>query len=299
MSDQIALTRRGLVAGALAGSATVMLPEAPSAETVALPLTAAAVEGPFYLDLDLRRFDIAEGLPGVPLDIVFVVHDETGAAFAGARVDVWHCDAQGRYSGFPGQGEDRRLDLSGKTFLRGTQIAGTDGRVRFSSLYPGWYPGRTTHIHFKIIDGAVTRLTSQFFLPDALSEFLYANVGDYARGRLRDTLNSTDGIALAAGETTHGELRETAGRYVASLRVRVDRKSVRAAPTPLFQPPPNGGPFAGPPPGGPPPGGDHFAGPPPGGFPPNGLPPGRFPGAPPRPPAPEGAERLRALLPKA
>jgi len=271
MREKIALTRRGLVAVALAGSATAVLPDAASPEPAAPPLTAAAEEGPFYLDLDLRRSDIAEGLAGVPLDIAFVVHDETGAILPGARVDVWHCDAQGRYSGFHGQGEDRRLDLSGKTFLRGSQITGADGRARFSSVYPGWYPGRTTHIHFKIIDGAAARLTSQIFLPDALSEFLYANLGDYARGRLRDTLNSTDGIALAAGETTRGEVRESAGRYVATLQVRIDRKAVRAVPPPPFQPPPRG---------------DRFSGPPP-------------VGGPPRRVAPEGAERLKALIPKA
>jgi protocatechuate 3,4-dioxygenase beta subunit len=286
MREKIALTRRGLVAAALAGSATAVLPETASLQPAAIPepaavkLTAAAEEGPFYLDLDLRRSDIAEGLAGVPLDIAFVVHDETGAILPGVRVDVWHCDAQGRYSGFHGQGEDGRLDLTGKTFLRGTQITGADGRTRFSSVYPGWYPGRTTHVHFKIIDGAAARLTSQIFLPDALSEFLYANLGDYARSRLRDTLNSTDGIALAAGETTRGEVREMAGRYVATLQVRIDRKAVRAVPPPPFQPPPRG---------------DHLAGPPPG-FPPSG---GFPPGAPPRHAAPEGAERLKALIPKA
>ncbi|TDX65129.1 dioxygenase-like protein [Methylosinus sp. sav-2] len=274
MRDKIALTRRGLVAVALAGSATAVLPEPAAPEPAPGPLTAPAEEGPFYLDLDLQRADIAEGLAGVPLDIVFAVQDETGAPLPGARIDVWHCDAQGRYSGFPGQGEDGRLDLSGKTFLRGSQIAGADGRARFSSVYPGWYPGRTTHIHFKIIDGGTARLTSQIFLPDALSEFLYANLGDYARGRLRDTLNSTDGIALAAGETTRGELREAAGRYVVFLRARIDRKTVRAVPPPPFLQPR----------------GDRFAGPPPGGFP---------PGGPPRRPALEGAERLRGLLPKA
>ena len=70
--------------------------------------------------------------------------------------------------------------------------------------------------------GKLTNLTSQFFLPDTLSEFLYTQVSAYRRESLRDTLNSTDGIAIQAGATVEGNVRESNGRYVASLTVRVD-----------------------------------------------------------------------------
>jgi protocatechuate 3,4-dioxygenase beta subunit len=224
------MSRRALVTGALAGTAASAMPSAAQAPAGATtPFTAPAVEGPFYLEPGVLRADIAEGRAGVPLDVVFAIRDETGAVIPGARVDIWHCDAKGLYSGFPGQGEEGRIDARGETFLRGAQMAGADGSASFSTIYPGWYPGRTTHIHFKIIDGGRTILTSQLFLPDALSEFLYANVGDYARARPRDTFNSTDGIALRAGETARGSVRETAGRYLAFLEVKVDRKGGRAA----------------------------------------------------------------------
>ncbi|WP_370631378.1 hypothetical protein [Methylosinus sp. Sm6] len=261
-------TRRGLVAGALGGAAAAALPPVPAAAADA-PFTAAAVEGPFYLDLSLSRAEIAEGRPGVPLEIVFTIRDQTGAAFEGARVDVWHCDALGRYSGFSGQGDGGKTDARGETFLRGTQRAAADGAARFSSVYPGWYPGRTAHVHFKVIDGSTTRLTSQLFLPDALSEYLYANVPAYERGRLRDTLNATDAIALQAGETVQGDLRETARGYVASLIVRVDRTAVRSVELP-------------------------------GGGPPFGIggPPLGFAGRPLRA-TPEGAERVRTIVPRA
>jgi protocatechuate 3,4-dioxygenase beta subunit len=305
-------TRRGLVAGALGGAAAAALPSAAAAAPDA-PFTAAAVEGPFYLAASPRRSEIAEGRPGVPLEIVLTIRDQSGAPFEGARVDVWHCDAQGLYSGFPGQGDGGQADTSGEVFLRGTQAAGADGVARFASVYPGWYPGRTAHIHFKVIDGATTRLTSQLFLPDALSEYLYANIPSYERGRLRDTLNVSDGIALQAGESVHGEVRETAHGYVASLTVKVDRAAARSAELPGGGPPPE---FAGgPPPGGPPPGGFPPGGFPPGGFPPGGpFPGGPRPGGPPteggRPPigpfagpprrqTPEGAERVRAIVPRA
>lgn len=259
------MTRRGLVAGALAGTAATALPAAAATPDAAnMPFTAAAVEGPFYFDPGLVRADIAEGRAGIPLEIVFLVHDETGAVFPGARVDVWHCNAQGFYSGYAGQGDDRRTDMKGKTFLRGTQTTGADGRAVFASVYPGWYPGRTTHIHFKIINGGKTNLTSQLFLPDALSEFLYANLDDYKRNRLRDTLNSTDGIALEAGETVQGHVRESAGRYRATLYVKVDKNAVREVDPPHGVPPPNA----------------------------------RTVG-PARHATPEGADRIKALIPKA
>jgi hypothetical protein len=89
-------------------------------------------------------------------------------------------------------------------------------------VYPGWYEGRTTHIHFKVISGTRTVLTSQFFLPDALSEFLYTSLPDYKRAQLRQTLNRNDGIALMAGTTVLGSVREEADRYVATLNLVVD-----------------------------------------------------------------------------
>ena len=103
-------------------------------------------EGPYYLDLDLLRSDITEGRAGTPLALVMqVVSATTCAPLKGVAVDVWHCDAAGVYSGYSGQlgGADTR----GQTFLRGTQLTGDDGRVRFDTIYPGWYPGRTTHVY--------------------------------------------------------------------------------------------------------------------------------------------------------
>jgi len=188
-------------------------------------LTAAATEGPFYFDPKIERADITEGLSGVPLEVRFVAVDETGTALTKARIDIWHCNAAGIYSGYAGQGDDRQTSALGKTFLRGFQRTDAEGVVAFRTVYPGWYRGRTTHIHFKVWNGDKAVLTAQFFLPDALSEFLYENLADYKRGQVRDTLNSTDGIALQAGETVIGNVREEADRYVATLNVAVDRNA--------------------------------------------------------------------------
>lgn len=263
------LPRRTWLISGLAGVGTAALATHAEAATAAVryppgPLTAQTTEGPYYIDPGLQRADITEGLPGIPLDVAFTVCDAAGLPLPGLRVDIWHCDAQGLYSGFAHQGAMGRLDLHGKTFLRGSQTTGARGELVFHSLYPGWYQGRTTHIHFKVINpvgGTRTNLTSQFFLPDALSEFLYTQQSDYQRQQLRDTLNANDGIALQAGDTVQGQVRESKGRYVVSLLVRVDP---RANPSidrpPAFEggPPTGGGPGSGPPPGGPPPG---FGGP--------------------------------------
>ncbi|WP_428851996.1 intradiol ring-cleavage dioxygenase [Imbroritus primus] len=242
--------RRALTAGVaglggLVAQRAAAASPAGAAAGVAPVLTASSTEGPYYFDAGKVRADITEGLPGIPLDVCLRVVDETGARLSGVRVDLWHCDAAGMYSGYAGQGDDRAVDMRGRTFLRGTQVTDAGGSATFRSIYPGWYRGRTTHIHFKVFQGARTVLTSQFFLPDALSEFLYTQLPAYRRAALRDTLNSTDGILIAAGETVLGAVHERADRYVATLDVAVNRTASDAGerPSPM-------GPRRGPPPEG-------------------------------------------------
>lgn len=184
--------------------------------------TAETTEGPFYLDLKLDRGHIAEDVAGIPLELLLQVVDQADRPLAGVRVDIWHCNAHGIYSGFFGQGDDGKVDTRGQTFLRGTRSTGEDGRVRFHTVYPGWYEGRTAHIHAKVfIDGHAV-LTTQFFLPDALNEFLYTQVPAYRRTAQRDTLNANDGIAIRAGAMVDGAVRQQSDRYVATLDLVVD-----------------------------------------------------------------------------
>ena len=273
--------RRGLLA--TLGAATLAAASTRPAEAAAptLPLTAQTTEGPYYLDVARVRRDITEGLEGVPLEVRFTVCDVAGKPLPGLRVDLWHCDMQGRYSGFAEQGDDRSGALEGKTFLRGSQFTGRDGTAAFTTVYPGWYAGRTTHVHMKVLNGTRAVLTSQFFLPDALSEFLYTQVSLYQRSRVRDTLNSVDGIALKAGDTVLGAVREERQRYEATLAL-----DVHTAANPTVDRPPR--------PGGMPPG----AMPPPQGMP--GMPgmPGMgVGGRPMHPRALEGSARIKALVP--
>jgi protocatechuate 3,4-dioxygenase beta subunit len=147
-------------------------------------LTPELTEGPYYLDLDLMRRDITEGRSGLPFDLaVKVVDADSCEPIEDAVVDVWHCDAEGVYSGV--QGDD-------ETFLRGVQVADTAGTASFRTIFPGWYTGRAVHIHLKVIQGGQT-WTGQLFFDDATLDEVYA-LHPYSSRGPADTPNSADGI---------------------------------------------------------------------------------------------------------
>lgn len=185
-------------------------------------LTPELTEGPFYLDPALMRRDIREDRGGVPMVMRLQVVTADCRPIKGARVDIWHCDAQGNYSGFPRQGSDRRANTQGQTFLRGTQISGDDGAVGFQTIYPGWYRGRTTHIHFKVILGRDEALTGQIFFPDALSQYVFENASAYDRAAAQDTTNAEDWIAIEAGEGAYASVTDRSDGYDAAMVVAVD-----------------------------------------------------------------------------
>jgi protocatechuate 3,4-dioxygenase beta subunit len=174
-------------------------------------------EGPFYLDLDLVRSDITEGKPGTPMSLEIEVMASDCTPLEGAAVDVWQCDAGGIYSGFPGQLGG--LDTTGQKFLRGTQISDADGKVTFESIYPGWYPGRTTHIHFKIHPTPTTAATSQLYFPEDVTAEAYL-VAPYDTHGPKDTTNLQDTIAQG-GSPPLLAVSKTADGYVAKLTITV------------------------------------------------------------------------------
>ena len=156
-------------------------------------LTPEQIEGPFYLDQAPMREAISEGKPGVPLRLIFRVLDSASCApIPKAAVDVWQCDALGIYSGYEGAAiAPRHVEpVDDKTFLRGTQLTDAAGDVRFRTIYPGWYAGRTPHVHLKLRVGAKTA-TTQLYLPDEVTNAVYARA-PYDRHPNRDTTNATD-----------------------------------------------------------------------------------------------------------
>jgi protocatechuate 3,4-dioxygenase beta subunit len=165
----------------------------PDSGTGTCTLYPQQTEGPYYLDLDLLRSDIAEGRPGTPLGLDIQVLSANGCApLKDVAVDIWHCDAAGIYSGYPGQLGG--LNTAGQNFLRGTQITDEDGRVHFDTIYPGWYPGRTTHIHFKVHRSSTSEATSQMYFPEELTAAIYQTPPYSARGQ-KDTSNARDSVA--------------------------------------------------------------------------------------------------------
>ena len=186
-----ALLARPTLAGPAPGPALGPLAPTHPARRVlrggACPMLVEQIEGPFYLDLGLVRQDITEGQPGLPTTLIFLVVDrDTCQPIPGAIVDVWHNNALGQYSGFPVKG------TTGETWLRGIQIADASGLVFFQSIFPGWYAGRTTHIHLKVRPTPGVVATTQMYFDDFLPNFLYPLFQPYAQKGLKDTSNAQD-----------------------------------------------------------------------------------------------------------
>jgi protocatechuate 3,4-dioxygenase beta subunit len=186
-------------------------------------LTPETTAGPFYLDPELVRSDITEGRPGAPLALALQVVDADCRPFEAARVDVWHCDAAGNYSGFPRQGSDGVQDTRSETFLRGTQLTDPRGVARFATIWPGWYRGRTPHVHYRVFLDERTLLTSQLFFPDGASEAVFRAAPYQARAAGQDVTNANDGIARRAGPRAFARVAEAGGGWEAALVVGVAR----------------------------------------------------------------------------
>ncbi len=210
--------RRALLTGAgalgLTALACAKAPARPAATSARLiagttcPVTPEQTEGPFYFDPELVRADLAEGKAGVPLRLRLQIVDAAQcASSARARVDIWHCDAAGAYSGY-----DRERS-AGARWLRGTQFADAQGVAAFNTLYPGWYEGRAPHIHVKAWMPDGREVTSQLYFPDALSDAVYAQ-GAYAGRTGRRQRNGDDFIfRRAGGDVPMAEVARAADGY--------------------------------------------------------------------------------------
>lgn len=187
-------------------------PPAVGLPTTAVPPAAATLPacvvrpeqtaGPFYVDVDMLRSDIREDRAGLPLALTFAV-SQVGAAgclpLADALVEIWHCDADGVYSGVN--------RARGATWLRGAQRTDANGNATFTTIYPGWYPGRCVHIHFSVRPTATQVFTSQLYFPDEFTAQVLARPPYAGRGQ-PNTLNARDGIydpALLVSPTVAGD----------------------------------------------------------------------------------------------
>src|SRR6187200_3298264 len=180
-------------------------------------LTPEAGEGPYYLDPKLLRSDITSGQPGAPLDLSMqVVRAGDCATLAGARVDVWHADALGLYSGYAkqsGVGGISTEPAVGKQYLRGTQFTDAKGNVQFRTIFPSWYGGRTPHVHFKVFLMNKEVVASQIFFPDDINKEVFAQWQPYRQhASKRSTFNDNDPIK----QGVFSEVARQRGSYAAT-----------------------------------------------------------------------------------
>jgi protocatechuate 3,4-dioxygenase beta subunit len=150
-------------------------------------VTPTETEGPFPSLLDLVRSDIRDGKNGTPVVLtITVVNVNAGCSPVGnARVEVWQCDAAGLYSQYGTQ--------LGQTYLRGIQVTDATGAVTFTTIYPGWYQGRATHIHVEVSLAGTPVKVTQIAFPESVSTAVYAT-GVYAPRGPNPTANADDSV---------------------------------------------------------------------------------------------------------
>ena len=233
--DDTRVTRRssilklgGLAAAAL-GATAIKLETADDAEAagagpaavasglVKCVLAPEATEGPYYLDGDKVRRDIREGRPGVVLTLKTTVVDVSKCMpIKGAAVDIWHCGADGVYSGTAVQNTEN------ERFLRGIQKTDKNGLAQFTTVYPGWYSGRTVHIHVRVALGGSVVHTGQLYFSDTLTDQVYRRA-PYSARPARETRNTSDSIFRNGGSRSMLKLTKKGSGYVGTIVMGVQR----------------------------------------------------------------------------
>lgn len=161
--------------------------------------------GPCYFNPDEVRQDISEGEAGVPMIVALRIVDRNCNPLSAIEVEIWHCDKDGAYSGNSSESSDATefdvgfctgTNSKAKTtkWFRGTQITDSDGIVYFTTCFPGWYPGRTTHIHLQLKYNNVKSLVSQLAFEDTLSNQIHQDHSDYKSRGQKDTTNTNDDV---------------------------------------------------------------------------------------------------------
>ena len=185
-------------------------PAAVASGAVSCVLTPEQTEGPYFLPGDKVRRDVREGKPGTLLTLKLTVLDvSTCKPIKGAAVDIWHCDAVGNYAA-----------VSNKTFMRGIQKTDAKGVATFKTVYPGWYQGRTVHIHVKVSLGGNVVHTGQLYFPDSVTDKVYVR-SPYSSRPGRTTRNPDDSIYRNGGSRSTLKLKKVGSAYTGSITMGV------------------------------------------------------------------------------
>jgi protocatechuate 3,4-dioxygenase beta subunit len=177
--------------------------------------------GPYFSDdsdTDFKRSNIVANLDGsnpqagIPLTLKVTVIDteQSCAPYASSQVDIWHCNAAGIYS------DQSAENTTTETWLRGYQITDDAGQVTFTTVIPGWYEGRTTHIHLRVRssygDASSTSdssNTTQLFFDQDLVDSLATSVAPYSAEHKNSTTNASDHVF--SGETNGANVLSLTG----------------------------------------------------------------------------------------
>ena len=153
----------------------------------ACAVTPTETVGPYPSLVDLFRSDIREGKSGTLLTLTIRVVNAASAcaAVSGANVEIWHVDAAGNYSQYGTQ--------TAQTYLRGIQTTNSNGEVTFTTIYPGWYQGRATHVHVEVTMGGRSVKVTQIAFPETVNNAVHAS-GVYASRGTNPISNQSDGI---------------------------------------------------------------------------------------------------------
>ncbi|GGH17345.1 dioxygenase family protein [Mucilaginibacter phyllosphaerae] len=191
------------------------------ANSSACRVTPTEVEGPYpypggELKNPLNRTDITDGQTGVPLtlNLLVVNTNDNCNVVTNARADIWHCNKDGYYSGYANQnGQSGNQSYIGQTWLRGYQATDTNGAVAFTTIYPGWYGGRATHIHFEIFVNGVLKKACQLTFSETISDAVHTS-STYNLG-VNTTRNASDGIFGNSATDLANETLSLAGSIAA------------------------------------------------------------------------------------
>jgi protocatechuate 3,4-dioxygenase beta subunit len=173
-------------------------------------------EGPYptHSPASYVRSDITDGRTGHKLTVKITINNSNDScnALPATLVDIWHCDADGNYSEYGGSGS-QATNYTSVHFLRGRQTTDSNGLVTFTSIFPGWYTGRATHIHVHAYNSLGTSLkVTQIAFPEGTGTAL-ATVNGYSKGMSGYTYNANDNVfsdgyalelATVTGNTTDG-----------------------------------------------------------------------------------------------
>ncbi|RYE29075.1 MAG: intradiol ring-cleavage dioxygenase [Sphingobacteriaceae bacterium] len=203
--------------GSTTGSATTSGSSGTTTSSGSCSVIQTETEGPFPTKVPASyvRSDITDGRSGYKLAVNINIKNSNNscAALSGALVDIWHCDAEGNYSEYGGSGM-QSTNYTTVHFLRGRQTTDANGLVKFTSIFPGWYSGRATHIHVHIYNAAGTSLkVTQIAFPETTGSAVLT-VNGYKKGMTGYTYNAKDNvfsddttgleIATVTGNTTDG-----------------------------------------------------------------------------------------------